>query len=84
MGCALVLAPFLIPAGDEWSEFRVLARNRDPDRRCEAVEKIRPRDDLPIVQALPPLLADPHARVRKRAAEAVARASSPVCVEYLA
>lgn len=37
-----------------------------------------------MVQALLPLLADPHPRVRKRAAEAVARAVSPDCVEYLA
>ena len=59
-----------LAAPDEWSEFRVLSRDRDPERRCEAVEKIRPRADLPMVQALLPLFADPHARVRKRAAEA--------------
>jgi HEAT repeat protein len=74
----------LCATSDEWSEFRKLARDRDPDRRCEAVEKIRPFANLPMVQALLPLLADPHARVRKRAAEAVARATSPDCVEYLA
>ena len=37
-----------------------------------------------MVQALLPLLGDPHARVRKRAAEAIARATAPDCVEYLA
>jgi HEAT repeat protein len=81
----LALALLLLYAtSDEWSEFIKLAKDRDPDRRCEAVEKIRPRADLPMVQALLPLLADPHPRVRKRAAEAIARATSPPCVEYLA
>ncbi len=79
----LALAALLLIPPDEWSEFRVLARDRDPDRRCEAVEKIRPLANLPMVQALLPLLADPHARVRKRAAEAVARASGSECAEYL-
>ncbi|HKS15802.1 MAG TPA: HEAT repeat domain-containing protein [Planctomycetota bacterium] len=81
---SLALALFLLYAtSDEWSEFTKLAKDRDPDRRCEAIEKIRPRADLPMVQALLPLLADPHPRVRKRAAEAVARATSPACVEFL-
>lgn len=73
----------LLAAPDEWSEFRVLSRDRDPERRCEAVEKIRPRADLPMVQALLPLFADPHPRVRKRAAEAVARAAHPDCADFL-
>jgi HEAT repeat protein len=81
----LHLALFLINVGaDDWAEFRRLARDRDPDRRCEAVELLRPRADLPMTQALLPLLADPHPRVRKRAAEAVARAEAPDCVDYLA
>ena len=80
----MALALFLLYATpDEWSDFTRLAKDRDPDRRCEAVEKIRSRADLPMVQALLPLLADPHPRVRKRAAEAVARATSPDCVEFL-
>ena len=37
-----------------------------------------------MVQALLPLMADPHPRVRKRAAEAIAGAVSPECVEVLA
>jgi len=83
-----VVAPFallavLLAAPDEWSEFRALARDRDPDRRCEAVAKIRPLADLAMVQALLPLMADPHPRVRKRAAEAVARATAPDCVDFL-
>jgi HEAT repeat protein len=81
----LLAALFLLYAtSDEWSEFRKLARDRDPDRRCEAIEKIRPFANLAMVQALTPMLADPHARVRKRAAEAIARATSPECVEVLA
>src|SRR5262245_63262748 len=80
----MALALFLLYAApDEWSDFIRLSKDRDPDRRCEAVEKIRPRADLPMVQALLPLLADPHPRVRKRAAEAVSRATSPDCVEFL-
>ena len=80
----LLLVPFLLyGAADEWSDFRRLSRDRDPDRRCEAVEIIRPRADLEMVQALVPLLADPHARVRKRAGEAIARAGSAECVAFL-
>jgi HEAT repeat protein len=80
----VLLALFLLyGAIDEWSEFRRLSRDRDPDRRCEAVELLRPRADLEMVHALLPLLADPHARVRKRAGEAIARAGSPECVEFL-
>lgn len=86
--CCLLPAPSYLEAGSGkqeagWAEFNRLARDRDPDRRCEAVELIRPRADLAMVQALLPLMADPHARVRKRAAEAVARASSPDCAAYL-
>jgi HEAT repeat protein len=80
---AALLSLLLLAAPDEWSEFRVLSRDRDPERRCEAVEKIRPRADLPMVQALLPLFADPHPRVRKRAAEAVARAAHPDCADFL-
>src|SRR5262245_29846191 len=78
----LVLLIYAPP--DAWSEFRRLSHAREPDRRCEAIELIRPRADLPMVQALLPLLGDPHARVRKRAAEAITRATAPECVEFLA
>ena len=74
----------LYATSDEWSEFRKLSKDRDPDRRCEAVEKIRPLASLEMVQALLPLLGDPHPRVRKRAAEAIARSSPASGVEFLA
>ncbi|HEY3226579.1 MAG TPA: HEAT repeat domain-containing protein [Planctomycetota bacterium] len=83
MVATIALAAVLILVPDEWSEFRALSRDRDPERRCEAVAKIRPLANLAMVQALLPLMADPHARVRKRAAEAVARASAPDCVDFL-
>ena len=84
MTAQALLIGLLFLAPDEWAEFSRLSKDRDPDRRCEAIELIRPRANLRMVQALVPLLADPHPRVRKRAAEAVARATSPDCVEYLA
>lgn len=83
MAATFALFALLLAGPDEWSEFRALSRDRDPDRRCEAVAKIRGFQNLAMVQALLPLLGDPHPRVRKRAAEAVARASAPDCVEFL-
>ena len=59
-----------------------LTKDLSPDALLRAVRGI-PRGDLPMVQALLPLLGDSHPRVRKRAAEAVARASAPECADYL-
>lgn len=68
---------------DEWSDFQTLAKDRDPEKRCQAVERIKAHADLRMVQALLPLLADEHPRVRKRAAAAIAPADSPDCRRLL-
>jgi HEAT repeat protein len=56
---------------DDWSDFATLAKDPDPDKRCQAVDKIKKYKDLKMVTALLPLLADAHPRVRHRAMMAI-------------
>ncbi|MBI4563586.1 MAG: HEAT repeat domain-containing protein [Planctomycetes bacterium] len=68
---------------DEWAEFHSLARDPDPDKRCQAIEKIKAHANLRMVRALLPLLADPHARVRRRAARAMEKVRETEGIDYL-
>ncbi len=80
----MFLALLAVPcAPDEWTEFQALSRDRDPDKRCQAVDRIRAHGDLRMVQALLPLLGDEHPRVRNRAAAAVRNADGAAVAPFL-
>ncbi len=80
---ATVLAVVLLLGTDEWQDFKQLAKDRDPDERCKAVELIRKHRNLAMVQALLPLLGDAHPRVRARATTAVAGVTEPDGIAFL-
>lgn len=64
---AFVLAALLLAQADDYAEFAKLSRDGDPGKRCNAIDAIKGRKDLKMVQALFTLFGDPHPRVRTRA-----------------
>lgn len=60
---ALALTLLLV---DDLASHLKLAADKDPDRRVQAVESLKTSRDPRALQALLPLLGDPHAKVRYR------------------
>lgn len=84
MKLALAFLLLLPRAADDWSDFEKLSRDKDPAERCKAVDRIDKYKDAKMVQALFPLLADDHPRVRSRAVRAVGRCSDDAVIEFVA
>ncbi len=61
-------AILILLSGDDFAN---LAADKDPDRRVQAIESLRPPKDPVAVRALLPLLADEHPKVRWRALRAL-------------
>jgi HEAT repeat protein len=77
---ALVL---VLGGADDWSDFATLAKDSDPGKRCDAIKKIDGYKDLRMAQALLPLLADAHPRVRNRAMLAFKGVTDAKAVDFL-
>src|SRR5262245_33238088 len=82
MGWFLLILPTL-PTADDWADFAKLSRHADVDRRCQAIETVRKHRDLRMAQALVPLFADPHPRVRVRAVDAFRAIEDPAVIDFL-
>jgi len=81
LACATLAAAAV--GDDEWSDFATQVKDKDPDKRCSAINLIDQHKSLRMVQALFPLLDDPHPRVRYRAMRAIGRANEPAAFEFL-
>ncbi len=68
---------------DEWSEYATLSRDVDPDKRCQAIDKIKRHKDLKMAQALLALLGDAHPRVRHRAMTAIRTSTDAAIPRFL-
>jgi hypothetical protein len=70
-----ILIAILVAGGPSIEEdLRKLAADRSPDERCRAVA-LAARDPA-LLEALVPLLGDPHPRVRRRAVDALSAAKA--------
>jgi HEAT repeat protein len=78
------LLAFLLVPLDDWSDFATLSRDKDFAKRCQAIDKIDKYKDVKMVQALVPLLADEHPRVRYLAMMAIGRCTDGTGAEYVA
>ncbi len=79
-----ILALLACLQDDDWTAFRKLAADKDPDQRAQAVERVRKLRDLAMTRALLPLLADEHPRVRLRATQALRAVQGPAEIDHLA
>src|SRR6185436_9891816 len=77
----LILALLAVP--DEWAEFLALSKDKDPDTRIKAIEKIKAYADLRMVQMILPLAGDENARVQNRAVGALSKATGQECVDFM-
>jgi HEAT repeat protein len=81
---ALLLLNATGDGATDWAEFAKLAADKNPDRRAQAVASISPLGTLRMAQALLPLLADPHLRVRHRTVAALRNLTDPAALDWLA
>lgn len=81
----LSVFPTLVCAigGDDLVEFQRLAVDKDPEKRIDAIEKIRDLRNLQSTKAIALLLADPHPKVRHRAVKALAMVEEKEPVTWL-
>lgn len=64
--------------------FQKSAKDKDPDRRCEAIDGIKKLKTPKMVELLIPLLGDEHARVRYRAVRALGAIEEKAAIDVLA
>jgi len=68
---------------DDWTRFQKLVKDKDFIERCNAIDLIKNYKDKRMVQALLPLLADPHARVVYRTVQALSATTDPEGIALL-
>lgn len=73
----------LLISADEWSDFAKLSKDPDVDKRIRAIDLVRTQRDRRMVEALLPMLADPHARVRHRATQALQGVEEDAAFEFI-